>query len=183
MKTEPWFRSGGAGESKWVVVRKLTREWLAEDHWAPDFVLTQADQRADFRAEGSHGARPTLDGDDAIILASGARDLEEIYFVTVFPGFGWDGSSFVSVDSRLNIVASVFHDALYRASRRGKFGELRAWEHTALRRAADAHFGRLMRRRMRSWPLRPWQWFRSWYHEIALKIWAARAWRPRDLGW
>lgn len=178
MNVEPWFRAGQPWETKWVATRMLERSWEEERDRAKPFTMTLKGQKLDLRAQGARGkGLPILKDDDIVVVVTGRRDATGLFWVTIFPGFGWDGSSFISVDSRLNAIAAVIHDGLYRANRLGLLGVFTWQQSLLLRWAADSQFGRLMRFRMVGWPLKGWQWFRSFYHEYGLKMGAWAAWQ------
>lgn len=56
--------------------------------------------------------------------------------ITIWPGYAWDGCSGPVVDTKKNLVPSVFHDAIYQLIREGRLPlSDRIW--------ADEEFGRL----------------------------------------
>lgn len=80
-------------------------------------------------------------------------------------GFGWDGPSGPMVDTRSAMIASLVHDALYRAIREGRIPPCR-------QKPADREFRRICKRDGMIW-------IRRWGAWIILRV-AGRWWTHLD---
>lgn len=91
----------------------------------------------------------------------------------ILPGFRWDGASGPAIDDSQTMLASAFHDVLYRMLREKRIPP-------PCRRGADRLYLKIMRRWAATapWWQRPFRHARAFYHYIGVRFgarWAAKA--------